>query len=157
MAGPSARLADVARVLEAAPQVFTFVEIKPVALEAHGVGRVVEAVLAELSSLGDRAAVISFDFEALVASRELAAQHPIAPIVEDWDQVRGEAGALEPEYLFCDVRRLPAEGPLELTPELVVYEVVDPNQALELGRRGAKFVETFAFPEMHDALELRDE
>ncbi len=154
---PVARLTDVARALEAAPQVFTFVEIKPVALETHGVQRVVEAVLAELTKLGERAAVISFTFEALVASRERAPQHPIAPIVKDWDQVHGEAGQLEPEYLFCDVRRLPAEGPLQLKPELVVYEVVDPNLALELGRRGAKFVETFAFPEMHDALELRDE
>lgn len=154
---PVAKLADVVRLLEAAPQVFTFVEIKPVALAVHGVLPVVEAVLAELAVLGERAAVISFDFEALVASRERAPQHPIAPIVKDWDQVQGEAGKLEPEYLFCDVRRLPAEGLLELAPELVVYEVVDPNLALELGRRGAQFVETFAFPEMHDALDLRDE
>lgn len=153
---PVARLADVVGVLEAAPQVFTFVEIKPVALEAHGVERVVEAVLTELEPLAGRVAVISFTFDALVASRARA-PHPIAPIVKSWKQVDREARALEPEYLFCNVRHLPDEGHLELAPELVVYEVVDPDQALELGRRGAKFVETFAFPEMHDALGLRDE
>lgn len=153
---PVARLVDVGAVLTAAPQVFTFVEIKPVALEARGVVPVVEAVLAELEGLADRVAVISFDFEALVAARERA-RHPIAPIVKDWAQVDGEAGDLDPEYLFCDVRRLPEEGPLEIEPALAVYEVVDPDQALELGRRGAEFVETFAFAEMHDALDLRDE
>jgi len=98
-------------------------------------------------------AVISFSLECLRAVRRHTT-HPIGSILTTYDQHASlEHVALSPEYVFCDVERLPATGPIDVGARLAVYEVVDPELAASLGERGAEFVETFAYPEMHDALE----
>lgn len=148
---PLARLSDVARELEARPGIFTFVEIKPVAVRAFGAERVVDAVSACLSGLAGRVAVISFSVECLRAAAERT-PHELGLILESWEQLATDHVELQTKHVFCDVDLLPAEGPLEVDGVLTVYEVVDPALARELGARGARNVETFAFPEMRDAL-----
>jgi len=148
---PVARLADLARLLEEFPGVHTFVELKPASIEAHGREAAVEAVLGPLEPLVERTTVISFDPGSLALVRERS-PHRIGPILLDWSQRLEVVEDLAPEFLFCDERRLPAEGVLEVAATLVVYEVVDPQLARELADRGARLVETFAFPEMRDAL-----
>ena len=85
------------------------------------------------------------------------AEHAIelGPILTSWPQrLAPEVAELRAECCFCDVEKLPAAGALEAGgARLAVYEVVDPALAIELGRRGARYVETFAFAEMSAALE----
>ncbi len=152
---PIARLSDLAQELLGRPEVFTFVEIKPVAVERHGAQRVVARVLADLRGLEQRVAIISFSFEALFEARATC-ELPLALILESWSQLTTEDTIrLAPEFVFSNTEHLPG-GELELPglPEakLVVYEVVDPLLAAELGARGAQYVETFNYPEMRAAL-----
>ena len=152
---PVARLSAVADELRGRPEVFTFVEIKPVAVTAFGAGPVVEAVAAELAGLEGRCAIISFSTDCLRAAEATPFERGL--ILTEWEQLAREGPELGCEYTFCDVDLLPSEGELELDSRLVVYEVVDPELAALLGARGARFVETFAYPEMRDSLRLRGE
>jgi glycerophosphoryl diester phosphodiesterase len=158
---PIARLTDLREELLRRPEVFTFVELKPIAIEKRGAARVVSIALEALKGLEDRIAVISFSPEAL---REVRAQSslPIGVILLSWSQLKeAEVQSLAPEYVFSNTRHLPWRGEIELPglPEaqLAVYEVIDPDKAAKLTERGAAFVETFRFPEMTAALEGRTE
>ena len=56
---------------------------------------------------------------------------------------------MAPEYLFCNVTKLPSEGALPTGPwQWAIYEITDPSLALDLCRRGAGFIETMEIGEM---------
>ncbi len=147
-------LAEMVAELRAWPDATAFVEIKRASLRRFGVGPVVERVLRELRPVMDNAVVISFDREAVdLARREGPAR--IGWVIEAWDDaVRGDAGTLGPQYLFCD---LPLAGdPLWPGPwQWVVYGVETVDDAMAMAGRGADFVETMAVGELLAALEPR--
>ena len=60
-------------------------------------------------------------------------------------QLRAVIELMQPQYLFCDHRRLPAARALPSGPwTWVAYEVTDAGQALELAARGVGMVESMA-------------
>ncbi len=142
---PIATLADLATELaarRAPPRLF--VEVKRVAVEAHGVERVCDAVLEAAAPLEGRFVIISFSLEVIERVRALGAV-PIGPILEDFGAIDSKrARALSPEWTFCNRERLP-EGadPGAFDTRLAVYEVVDPAEARALFERGVDAVETF--------------
>lgn len=145
------RLVEVARELEVRPDVFTFVEIKPVAVKEFGADVVVDAVAECLERLVGQVAIISFSIECLRAVKQRT-PHSYGLILTDWEQVNTDLPEIGGEFVFCNYEKLPP-GPLpDLDARLAVYEVVDPELARELGERGAEFVETFAIAEMREAL-----
>lgn len=148
---PVAKLSDVALELESRAEVFTFVEIKPVAVEAHGAEVVVDAVSTCLERLVDRVTIISFSMDCLRVVAERT-PHSHGLILETWDQVETDLREIGGTVVFCNYEKLPRRGTIDLGLELAVYEVVDPALARTLGGRGAHYVETFAFPEMQAAL-----
>jgi glycerophosphoryl diester phosphodiesterase len=154
---PIAKLSELAAELQRRPEVFTFVEIKPIAVQRFGASRVVESVLADLRGLEERVAIISFDFDALFETRTRNASLPVALILERWSQLeQPEAARLAPEFVFSNTRHLPKTDTISMpaVPDarLVVYEVTDPVIASDAAARGAEFVETFHYPEMRAAL-----
>ncbi|MFT7669766.1 MAG: glycerophosphoryl diester phosphodiesterase [Planctomycetota bacterium] len=150
---PIAKLRHLAQELSLRPEVFTFVEIKPIALDTFGVGHVVEKVAECLKDLEGKVAIISFSAPCLRAVRELTS-HPIGLILETWEQLETDARELNGEYIFCNHEKLPAQGQIKMDAKLAVYEVIDPTLATKLVERGAQFVETFNYPEMSAALGL---
>ena len=59
---------------------------------------------------------------------------------------------LEPEVVFCNVRRLPRSGPIAPPlGRLAVYEIDSVDRARDLLERGATWIETFAVGEMLEA------
>ncbi len=153
---PIARLADLREELLRRPEVFTFVELKPIAVQKRGAARAVSVLLEALAGLEGRIAIISFALEALHEVR-VQSSLPIGIILLGWSQLEeAEVTALAPEYVFSNTKHLPWRGRIELPglPEsqLAVYEVIDPAKAAKLTERGAAFVETFRFPEMTAAL-----
>jgi glycerophosphoryl diester phosphodiesterase len=93
----------------------------------------------------ERCVLISFDADACRLARASGAVKVGWVLDGDPVQLRSLLDLMQPEYAFCDHRRLPA-GRL-LPPGAwtwVVYEVTDATQALDLAARGAAMVETMA-------------
>ncbi|MGI9291581.1 MAG: glycerophosphodiester phosphodiesterase family protein [Gammaproteobacteria bacterium] len=148
------RLEQVAQDLSGWPEVTAFVELKRHSLEHFGVPDVVEAVLADLRPVLNQCVFISFELPAIETVRQRV-DRPVGWALRSWDDSsKQHAEEVAPEYLFCNVKRLPREPePLWAGPwAWVVYEITDAAEALELRDRGVGVIETMAFVELHQAL-----
>jgi glycerophosphoryl diester phosphodiesterase len=153
-AEPLARLADFAEWLITAPAgLFAFVEVKPEVVARLGPAAALEVVRKDLGSVESRCAVISFALSLLAEVRRTC-ELPIAPILENWDQLQsGELTGLEPESVFVNTKHVPPGQLPQATWDWIVYETVDPRVAADFLQRGARLVETFDYPMMSAVLE----
>lgn len=139
------------------PQATLFVEVKEEAIARFGSEKVYATVAKILGPIQDRAVLISFDLDFLLAARR-AGWPALGAVVEPWrDLNHPRIAALSPGFLFTDLAYLPPTGDLagparRLGARLAVYEVADPDVALTLAGRGVDLVETFAIAEMREAL-----
>ena len=139
------RLTAIAELMADIPEAHAFVELKRESLVHHGRLHCIEHVVAALDGVLDRCVMISFDAEACRIARDTESV-PIGWVFEG-DSARHMATLeeLQPEFAFCDHRRLPAAGPLPAGPwTWVVYEVTDAPLARSLRARGAAMVESMA-------------
>lgn len=143
-------LADVVTALVGWPQVTAFVELKRQSIEHFGAGVVLDAVLPALEPVSERCVLISFNEEVLRLARGRT-NYPIGWALRAWDSEHYErARDLQPDYLFCNVLRLPtAKEDLWVGDwTWVAYEVVDPSVARELAGWGIGIIETMAYAEL---------
>lgn len=126
-----------------------FVEIKTESLQRFGIGRVLQRCLPFIRQAPGQCIVTSYSDELLEAVRETT-DLPVAWVLKDYDEASlTRAGRLRPEYLFCNVNKLPETGPLEAGPwHWAVYEITEPDLALAIAGRGAALIETMAIGEM---------
>ncbi len=147
-------LSAVVGLLEAWPETTLFVEIKSEALQHSGFDETYWRCAAILEPIADRAVLISFDCDFLLAARRRG-WPLIGGVVERWAE-RDQPQLIDaaPQYLFADIEHVPATGVLRWRDAcLVVYEVADPAVALALAARGVDLVETFEIGEMRTALD----
>lgn len=143
-------LKDVVGWLRHHRTVAGFVEVKGESLARFGCTAVIERVVQDLSPLGSKAVVISFDADAIMTARRLTG-HPVGWVLAEWsDQALAQAARLAPQFLFCDHTAIPAsvselpDGPWQW----VLYDITDPGLALDWAGRGAALIETGAIGEM---------
>ena len=139
------RLTAIAKLMAEIPEAHAFVELKRESLALHGRLHCIEHVVAALEGVLDRCVMISFDAEACRTAREVA-RLPIGWVLEG-NSARHLATLVElqPEFAFCDHRRLPAAGALPAGPwTWAVYEVTDAELALAIHARGVAMVESMA-------------
>jgi glycerophosphoryl diester phosphodiesterase len=153
-----ATLAEAVQLLQAAPTVTAFVEIKRASLRRFGVDTVLHAVLAQVDALRGRCVLISFDEEVLRRAR-LQARTPIGWVFEPWsDEALATARALQPEYVFTDHEQIPAA--VTRLPagawSWALYEIADAHTALQWAARGADLIETHAVGELLQHAQLRE-
>ena len=151
------RVADIAALLADWPDVTAFVEIKRHSVERFGLAAVFDALLPALEPMLGRCVIISFVAEVLTESRSRCAA-PTGWAVRKWDDAaREQAGQLQPDYLFCNVEKLPPEpealwqGPWEW----VIYEITDIATALQLAARGVRYIESMKVSELLNGLKER--
>ena len=124
--------------------VIAFVEIKRASLRRFGLSTVLDRVTACLPEVLDRCVLISFDRPCLEELRRRGRPR-IGWVLDGYNEAaRAAAGALAPEFLFCNVERLPP-GDARLWPgpwEWAIYEIRDAPTARAVCARGAGFVET---------------
>lgn len=147
-------LAAVVALLNQHPGVQAFVEIKRQSLARHGPDPVIRAVLAELELARFPWVLISFEAEALRAARALGVRR-IGWVLRAYDEpARVHAGALAPDYLFCNWTRLPdPDAPLWPGPwRWALYDTVDAALARRLQRAGADLIETADVATLAEAL-----
>lgn len=151
---PLMRLDELPALLSEHPGAEAFVELKRVALEQHGMERVALAAEDALGPALPRCIWISFELDCLLYLRTRVVRR-VGAVIERWEQRHDpRIAALRPEFLFCDLEGLPAEGRLEQAgTEVVIYEVDSADCARALFARGVHAVETFQYARL--AQELR--
>ena len=123
-----------------------FVEVKRASLRHFGHEAVLRRASAVLQPVLNRCVLISFDLAAVKILRLMTGAR-IGWVLDqyDADSLR-EATALPPEFLFCNLERVPAtteqlwQGPWDWA----IYEVRDLATARHCAELGAKYVETMA-------------
>ena len=137
-------LSQVATAISRWDGVTAFVELKRSSIRKFGREVMLNRVLKELSPILDRCVLISFDLPVLKIARVMSRAR-IGWVLTSYDEaVHAEASALQPEFLFANLERLPDDD----TPlwrgswDWAVYEVRDLRTAQRLRDRGARFVET---------------
>jgi glycerophosphoryl diester phosphodiesterase len=124
--------------------VTAFVEIKRASMRQFGRETVLRRVIEVLQPVLDRCVLISFDLAAVRILRMMTGAR-IGWVLDQYDagSLR-EATALAPEFLFCNLERVPVSvtrlwpGPWEW----VIYEVRDLETARQCRELGAQYVET---------------
>lgn len=149
-------LEDLVSYLATVPEVTAFVELKRQGLEAHGIDTFLDKVLPLLKPIDEQAVVISYSFEALLATQQRS-DYPLAAVFDYWQERNDpRIKQLKPDYLFTDINELPTTGTLtypgDANCQLAVYECVDPVKAIEVHLRGVDLVETFQIKEMLQGL-----
>jgi glycerophosphoryl diester phosphodiesterase len=144
------RLSKLVDDLAAWSSVTAFVELKRQSIHHFGRDAVLDAILPVLQPVLERCVIISFDLDVVLEARKRTGCR-IGWALSGWNGVtQQQATGLAPEFLFCNVKRLPPvakalwEGPWTW----VVYEITDPAQARELLHRGVGMIETMACAEL---------
>lgn len=143
------RLASAIELLSDWPRARAFVEIKPEGIDHFGVERVLERISVDLASARSRCVLIS-SVSGFVSEARSSGYPEIGLVLTEWSgEARKKLDKLQPDYIFCNIKRIPAEIMLWPGPwKWVIYEIVSPSLALEWSVRGAEFVETMAIGEM---------
>lgn len=146
---PIPRLHEVAELAREFPSVTFFLDVKRASLRRFGADAVLDAIGAALDPHASSWVIVSFD-RALVEQARSSRGGAVGWVVDTWDDVTGGAlQALAPDYAFCAAEHVPPAGPLPAGPwQWVIYGVDAPAPALELGARGAAWIETDAIGEL---------
>ncbi len=154
---PLPRLSAVAELMTGLPGVRAFVEVKRASLVHHGRAHCLERVLAAIEPVLERCAVISFDADAVRLART-SGHVPVGWVLDaDPAQLRPVLELMNPEFVFCDHRRLTAgRAPPAGAWVWVAYEVTEAGLALELAGRGVAMVESMAPRRLAAELAARD-
>ena len=137
-------LSDLVSVMQRWSTRKIFFEIKRSSLRQFGREPVLQRILEVVSPIRQQAIIISFDFEIIAMVKEIT-HWQTGWVIEQWDaQNLQRAQQLHPDYLFVDYVCLPPD--LETMPpaswQWVLYEIDDPQLALDWNRRGVSYIET---------------
>jgi glycerophosphoryl diester phosphodiesterase len=140
---PVPLLDDVLARLSARPAARAMVEIKQESIALRGLDTVMELLLPVLQRHRSQCTLISYSYEALAWLRQRA-DVPVGWVLSDYNaQQRDQATALAPDYLICNVRKLtPAHTPWPGPWQWMLYDIVDPEQALAWAAHGVALIET---------------
>ena len=150
-------LQDFVALMQKWPRVKAMVEIKEESLNAFGIPYVMDQVDAVMGPVKERCTIVSYSIDA----REYAIDKhafPVGWVLTTWDAASCEqAHTLNPEFIISNHTKIPEDvvtlwvGPWQW----VLYEVIDPELALDLAELGADYIETMAIREMLEDPDLR--
>lgn len=142
---PIPTLETILESLSQWPKVTAFVELKIEAIESYGLDSAVKRMVSMLKPFGEQCVLISFHADVPPLARKLGMKR-IGWVIRDWDKQSLEcAGALAPDVLFCNYKKIPDTDGV-LWPgswHWALYDVVDPEVAMRWIRRGARFIESW--------------
>ena len=138
-------------------QVQCFVEIKRICLKTHSSTEILNILASYLEPVLGQVTLISFSIDVIQRAKEMG-WNSYGVVLNEWQQTASPTLlALEPAFVFADIDLLPHKGELTIPGgELAVYDVCDPNKALQLAARKVQFIETFAIGEMISALDKEE-
>lgn len=146
-------LRDVVELVQQARGVTAFVEVKRASIARHGLHAVMDQVLKGIEPMGEHSVLISFSSDAVRHAQERGRR--AGGVLESYDdESRKKLDALKPEFVFCNVGKLPPdESALWSGPwQWVLYEVDTIGLAQQLKARGPHLIETMQVAAMIDFL-----
>ncbi len=140
---PIITLAQALERLQRWPDTRAMVEIKSESLAHHGRDVVMQRLLPQLEKHARQCVLISYDLPALTWARQRS-ELPLGWVLEHYDEAQlAQAHQLAPDYLICNERKLPPRQPPRPGPwQWMLYDIVDPQQALDWAEQGVALIET---------------
>jgi glycerophosphoryl diester phosphodiesterase len=131
-------------LLNETPEVTAFVEAKRQSLDHQGVRVFIDRIMQEMQAARFDWVLISFIRNAVAYARRRH-DRPIGWVLRRYNEAyRKAAQRLQPEYLFCNVKRMayPAQGLWPGPWQWVLYDILDAAEARRLLQAGADLVES---------------
>lgn len=139
-----APLSALTQLLQQHPEVTAFVEMKRAGLLHMGTEAALSIVRDTLDAVLAQTVLISFDYDAVAQARTQGFPRVGAVLVEWEDATDPRVTASRPDWIFCDVQKIPPAADLaRLSAPVAVYEVGDSAGARYWLDRGAAAIETF--------------
>jgi glycerophosphoryl diester phosphodiesterase len=141
---PISTLVDVLHRLAAWPTARAMVEIKQESIDHWGLDTVMLKLVPLLAEHQPQCVLISYNRDALAWCRESYPAIQIGWVLQSYDAGhREQANRLKPDYLICNqVKLTDAQTPWYGQWQWMLYDIVDPDQALEWTARGVSLIET---------------
>lgn len=152
-----ASLQQLVLLLQQWPKAQLFVELKEESLEQFGISFMLERVMEVIQPVVERCIIISFHWQAMKELKERGGVRT-GWVISEWSEAfQKKAEQLSPDFLFNNIDRFPVEGIWQGGWQWAIYEITDPEVALELAERGVALVESFAIGELlqHELLSQR--
>lgn len=139
-----APLSALVHLLTMHPQVTAYVEIKKEAIAHAGIPATYAAVTDYLQTVASQCYLISFDYAFMAYARGRGWAR-CGVVLEKWHDLENpDVRAANPDSVFCNYRKIPRKARLkDVTSEIVLYEIADPELARHWLERGAAKIETF--------------
>ena len=138
---PVPMLMQVAELLLDYPAATAFVEIKDESLDQWGMEKVVDKVLACIEPVKQQCVLIADNLDALLYARNKA-DYKIGWVIHHHDSAHQELAARHtPDFLICNYKWINGD----LWPggwQWMLYDISDPELALEWAGKGAALIET---------------
>lgn len=145
-------LVDLVNLLQDWPGVQVFIELKRGSLARFGRKRVLDAVAKAIDPIKDRCVLISFDSRVIMQAQQRNLCR-VGWAVRSMNKRNHErALRLAPDFIFFSINLLPpVHRPLWTGRwQWVIYVINNPEQAMQLARRGILLIETDAIGDMLD-------
>ena len=140
---PVPTLTQVMKLVADYPDVIAFVEIKNNSLERWGLEYVMDRLQKVLKPYASQSVIIAYNFGALQYVKQQGF-YPTGWVLDNFDETsHKKADQLNPEYLICNQRKIPDK--IEPWPgdwSWMLYDISDPELALQWARRGIELIET---------------
>lgn len=141
---PLSTLSELVDLLAGHPRVEVFVEVKRESLTYFGIEVMMDKVIEQIAPIREQCVITSFEAPALLYSREAGFERIAWVIREYGSGSKRTADALQPDYLVCNLEKIPSI-PGALWPgtwQWMLYVTNDPGEAMQCFETGARYVET---------------
>jgi len=151
-----APLSELVKLLSDHPEVTAFIELKRSGLHIEGNQNAFNIVTNILKPVISQCVLISFSDDFI----EYAFQQNfprLGLVLKQWDEITGElVRNITPEFIFCDADDIPKDTNLDfIKSKTVVYEIGEPQDAINWFNQGVDLVETFNYGGMIASLAHR--
>jgi len=137
-------LMTVVSFLNEHSRITAFVEIKIAGTEHVGMERSVDRVLGDLESSRFPVSIVSFSRDIIHLVRK-STSCPTGWVLNTYDEdSKSQCVSLAPDFVFCNVKHLPpaCESLWPIEGKWVIYDIVNPAEAMQLFAGGADMIET---------------
>lgn len=155
---PVPTLTQVMELVACYPKAKAFVEIKDESLIQWGLDYVMDALYKALKPYASQSVIIGFNSNALRYVKQQGL-YPIGWVVKSFDEAHHKkAEQLQPDYLIANYKKIIGDiGLWQGKWSWMLYDIADPDLALEWARNGSALIETCDIGTMLQHKELKKE